>query len=82
MYNEFILPIPRAREEITILMERASHDAVSDVKRFLYPITMVYIDVNIKDSTVVFQKLQNAQYNVVHVAEPARLVLLCVVQAT
>jgi hypothetical protein len=44
--------------------------------------SMVHVNVNVQHAMVVFEQLQNAQHNVVDVAEATGLALLGMVQAT
>ena len=40
---------------------------------------MVYIDINVKDSVVVLEELEDRKHDVVHIAEARRFLLLGVV---
>mmetsp|Transcript_10421 Transcript_10421/g.14544 ORF Transcript_10421/g.14544 Transcript_10421/m.14544 type:complete len:404 (-) Transcript_10421:156-1367(-) len=76
-----VLDVPRAREEVPVLVEAAGHHPVRAVEGLLHAVPVVDVDVDVKNSRVVFQQLQDGQDNVVHVAEAAGLALLGVVQA-
>lgn len=54
-------------------MERDGHDSVSIVEGLLYSVTMVHVNVQIQNSWVHTQKLQDAHYDIVDVAEPTSL---------
>lgn len=43
----------RAREIFAVLMEADSHNPVSGVERFLHPITMMYVDVDVQHAVVI-----------------------------
>lgn len=49
-----------AREEFAILVETAGHNAISGVKRFFHTVTVMDVNVNVKDSWVVAKKFQDA----------------------
>ncbi len=63
-------------------MERDSHDSVGEVKRFLDPVAVVHIDVNVEDTGVIpselgklnisrniLKELKNGDDNIVHVTK-------------
>ncbi|GIX63441.1 thioredoxin, putative [Babesia caballi] len=72
--------VARAREEVAELVEADGHDAVRDVKGLLDAVAVVHVDVNVHDARVVLEQLQDAQHDVVEVAEARRLGALRVVQ--
>ena len=70
----------RAGEEVAELVEGDAHDAVRRVEGLLHAVAVVDVDVDVQHARVVLQQLQDAQHDVVHVAEARRLALLRVVQ--
>lgn len=50
-------------------METYSHDSVRSVKCFFDTITVMYINVNIKDSFVDSKQLENTNDDIVYIAE-------------
>lgn len=60
-------------------MERDCHDSIGSVERLFYSIAVVYIDINVKDSVVVLEELEDRKHDVVHIAEARRFLLLGVV---
>lgn len=72
-----------AREEvISVFVEGHRHDPVSEVESFLNPVTMVDVNINVKHPRVVLEQLQDANHNVVDIAEARGLKLLGMVQTT
>jgi len=61
-------------------MEADGHDSVRGKEGFFYSVTVMHVNVNIENSLVVLQQLQNCKNNVVHIAEALCLLLLGVVQ--
>ena len=57
------------RTKVSKLMERHGHDPVGRVEGLLDSVAVVDVDVDVEDASVKFQQLQNAQHDVVHVAE-------------
>ena len=54
-------------------MERNSHDSIRIVKCFLYTISMMNIDIQIEHSRVHFKQFQDANNDVIDIAEPTSL---------
>ena len=67
--------------EVPVLVEGDAHDAVRGVEGFLHPVPVVHVDVDVHDPLVVLEQLEDAQHDVVGVAEAGRLRPLRVVQA-
>lgn len=65
-----IVNVACSREVVLELVERASHDSVSQVKGFLDTVTMMDVDIYIQNSLVGFQELKDGQDAVIDVAEP------------
>lgn len=61
-------------------MEAARHDAVRRIERLLDTVAVVAINVNIQDAGEGAQELEDAQDNVVYVAEARSFAFLRVVQ--
>lgn len=61
-------------------MERDRHDAVRDVERLFDAVAVVDVNVNVEHARVVLEQLEDAEHNVVHVAEARALGLLRVVE--
>lgn len=75
------LDVTCAGEEVSVLVERHGHDSVRNVERLLHAVTVVHVNVNVQHARVVLEQLQNAQHDVVHVAEARPLRLLGMVQS-
>ena len=58
-----------AREVFPVLVERHGHDPVRGVEGLLHAVPVVDVDVNVEDSLVVLQELEDGQHDVVDVAE-------------
>jgi len=54
-------------------MKRDGHDTIGMIKRFLNPISMMNIDVQVKNPGVDFEKFQNTEHNIVYITESACL---------
>lgn len=54
-------------------MEADSHNSIGFVESFLDSISVMNIDIQIKNSWVHLQKLQNAEYYIVNIAESTSL---------
>ena len=52
------------------------------IKGLLDPITMMNIDINVKNSLVMFEQLQNGQNNIIHVTKTRGFRLFSVMQPT
>ena len=84
-YPKVIVPLEPTchREEVVpISVEGETHHPVSHVEGLLDSVAMVDVYIDVEDSLVVFEQLEDGQHNVIDVAEATGLVLLCVVQAT
>ena len=77
-----LLQVSRARKEVSIPMETDRHHSISCVERLFYTIAMMYIDVDIQDSIMIFEKLKDSQHYIIDVAEATGLLLFSVMQAT
>ena len=75
-----VADVPGAGEELAVLVEGDGHDAVGGVEGLLHAVPVVHVNVNVQHAPVVLEQLQDAQHNVVHVAEAGRLPALRVVQ--
>lgn len=74
------LDVASSGKEFTAFMKRHCHNSVGRIKGLLNPIAMVHIDIDVKNSFVVFQKLEDGQNNVVDIAKPRCLLPFCVMQ--
>ena len=63
-------------------METDCHNSIGEVEGLLDSVPVVNIDVNVEDSWVVLQQLENSQHYVVGVTEPTCLALFCMVHAS
>jgi len=63
-------------------MKGHGHAAIRQIEGFLDAIAMVHVDIEVKHTGVDIEQLYDRQHDVVHIAEPARLGFLSVVQAT
>lgn len=66
---------------VAVLVEADGHHPVGEVESFLHAVAMVHVDVDVKHARMMFQQFQNADDDVVDVAEARRLVLLRMVQS-
>ena len=71
----------RARKVLPELVEGARHDAVRGVERLLDAVAVVAVDVDVEDARVGEQELDDAEDDVVDVAEAGGLALLAVLLA-
>jgi hypothetical protein len=62
--NSDVAELTGTREVLSVLVERHSHDSVSCVESFLYTIAMMYVDVDVKNSRLESEELDDAEYNV------------------
>ena len=62
-------------------MERDCHDAVGGVESFFDAVAVVDVNVDVEDTLVVLEELQDAEDNVVDVAKARGLALFGVVKA-
>jgi hypothetical protein len=63
--------ISRSREEIPVeLMERAGEDSIRRVERLLDSVSVVDVDVDVEHSGVDTEQFEDAENDVVDVAEP------------
>lgn len=69
-------------EVVSVFVEGHCHDAVSEVEGFLHPVAMVDVNVDVQHPGVVLEQLQDANYNVIDIAEARGLKLLGMVQTT
>jgi hypothetical protein len=51
-------------------------------KSLFNTITMVNVDVNIQNTTMIFQQLENCKDNVIHITKPRRSIALCMVKSS
>ena len=73
--------IASAREEILpILMKRNRHDPVREEESFLNSISMMDINVKVKDSRVNLQQLQNTNNNIIYIAKSTCLRFFCMMK--
>ena len=49
--------------------ETYRHHAVGGIKGLLHPVAVVDVDVDVKDTVVVLEELQNSQHAIVHIAK-------------
>lgn len=64
------------------LMERARHDAIGGVEGLFDAVAMVTVDVDIENARDSAEHFEDAEDDVVDIAEPGRLALFRVVQAS
>jgi hypothetical protein len=62
--NTYVTELSRARKVLAVLVERDSHDSVGSIERLLDTISVVNINVNVKNSLLKAQKLNNAEDDV------------------
>jgi hypothetical protein len=59
-----VLDVPRSGEELPVLVEGGRHYTVGRVEGLLHPIAVVHINIDVEDSRVVTQELENAEDDV------------------
>ena len=74
--------ISRSREVFSVLVEADSHDSVGSVEGLLHSVSVMDVNINVEDSLMVLEQLQNGEYNVIDVAETTGLGLLSVMEST
>lgn len=65
-----------------MFMKTDSHDTVRGIECLLHSVTMVDINVDIKNTRVVSKQLQNREYNVVHITESTGFCLFSVMESS
>mmetsp|Transcript_26 Transcript_26/g.79 ORF Transcript_26/g.79 Transcript_26/m.79 type:complete len:230 (+) Transcript_26:441-1130(+) len=68
-------------EKVSVLVEAAGHYSIGCPKRVLNTVTVMNVDVNVENTRMELQELENGEDDVVYVAEPAPLPLHRVMQA-
>lgn len=63
-------------------MEGYGHNSVGGIKSFFHAVAMMNVNVDVQDTLMVFQKLENGQDNVVDITEAGSFGLLGVVKST
>ena len=63
-------------------MKADCHDPVGGVKGFFHSVSVMHVDVDVEDSVVVLEQLQDRYDDVVNKAEPTCLGLFGVMQST
>lgn len=53
-----------AREVLAVLVERNGHDTVGSVESFLYAVTVMHVDVDVKHSLLISQELYDAENDI------------------
>ena len=71
-----------SREILSVFVEADCHDTVGRVEGLFHAVAVVAVDVDVQHPWVSPKKLQNAEDDVIDVAEPRGFPLLCVVQPT
>lgn len=80
--SNFIHVTCAGEEVVSIFVEGHCHDPVSEVEGFLDPVTMVDVNINVEHPRVVLEQLQDANHNVIDIAEARSLKLLGMVQTS
>ena len=76
-----VLDVAGAGEEISVLVQTESHDAVGAVEGLLDAVAVVDVDVDVQDAGVDLEQLEDGQDNVIDVAEAGGLGLLGVMES-
>ena len=63
-------------------MERHCHDSIGVIKSLFDTVAVVNIDIEVKDSGVDFEQLQNTENDIVYVTKPTGLSLFAMVETT
>lgn len=80
--SPFILLASRPRKIFAKFVETACHNSVRRVECLFDAITMMTVDVNIQDTRISAQKFDNAEDDIVDVAEPRSFPLFGMVQSS
>lgn len=59
-----VAKLASTREILAVLVERASHDTVGGVERFLDTVTVMDVNIDVKNTLVESQELNDSEYNV------------------
>jgi hypothetical protein len=62
--NPIIPHLACTREEFAILVETDTHDPICGIESLLHPIPMMHIDIDVEDSLVISQQLQDAKNDI------------------
>ena len=76
-----VLALACPREELAVLVEGVGHDAVGRPERLLDAVAVVAVDIDVEHAGDGAEELEDAEDDVVDVAEAGSLALLGVVQA-
>src|SRR5690606_27134354 len=60
-------------EEFNMFVERNCQYTITSVKCFLNTITMMNININVKDTTMIFKQFKNSQNDVINITETTSL---------
>ena len=69
-------------EVLSVLVEADGHDPVRGVEGLLHPVSVVNVNIDVEDSLVVLEELQDGQDNVIDIAEATGLGFLGVVKSS
>ena len=76
-----IQQLPRPGKELPKLMQRKRHDPISRIERLLDPVAVVAVDVDVEHARDAPEELEDAEHDVVDVAEARGFALFGVVEA-
>ena len=77
-----VLALACPGEELAVLVEGVGHDAVGRPERLLDAVAVVAVDIDVEHAGDGAEELEDAEDDVVNVAEARGFALLCVVEAT
>lgn len=59
-----VFEVSRSGEKLAVLVKRGRHDTIGRVERLLDSVSVVDVDVDVEDSRVIPQELEDTKYNV------------------
>ena len=73
--------ISSSREVLSVLVEADGHDSVRGIEGLLHAVPVMDVDIDVQDTLVIFEQLQDGENDVVDIAESTGLRLLSVVES-
>lgn len=59
-----VLDVSGSREELSVFVERASHDSIGRVERFFDSVSVVHVDIDVEDSRMVAQQFKDTENDI------------------
>ncbi|KAH3670936.1 hypothetical protein OGAPHI_000647 [Ogataea philodendri] len=80
--NTNISELTCTREKFSVLVERAGHHTICGIEGLFDTVTMVHIGIDVQDTWMVSQKLDDSQNNVIDITKPRGLGFFSMVQTS